>query len=421
MSQSARHILIIDDEQKIQESISITLKDYGFKITNCTEPLKCFELVNDNSFDLVLLDIWMPDIDGIQILKRLKQQKPNLPVMVISGHVNLANNFELAKLGASEFLEKPFSSDVLVHRVNKILNFFPNINNSIPSFQSKINSLLQPTQVYQKTIKKSTVVKGKGLHSGTNTGIILSPAPVDSGVLFEDISSGTVLSAQLENVISTSYSTNLKFNDFSLSVVEHLLAAFHIYGVNNVSVKVNNEIPILDGSAIQFCELLEESGLEIQNKKKKELCIDKIYTYTDTEDPSKTISIEPFDGLCVDYLFELPKFGEQQFKGDFSNNNVEVFKQEIAPARTFGFMGELKGLQSAGLGQGGDMSNFLLVDENRVLNQDLRFEDEFVRHKVLDILGDLMLIGYEVRGKITGRKTGHRHNIRLIKTILSEN
>ncbi len=415
-----KNILIIDDEQKIQDSIGFTLKDNGYRTSHCVSPEKCFELVNNNSFDLVLLDIWMPNMDGVQVLKQLKKSHPDLPIIIMSGHVNLTSNFELAKLGANDFLEKPFSSDALAYRVSKALNIFSDNNRGNNSSFRKINLLLKETKDYQKTIKKSTVIKGKGLHSGTNTGIILSPSPVDSGILFENIATGNIILTQLENVNSTSYSTNLKAGDFSLSVVEHLLAVLNIYGVTNISIKVNSEIPILDGSAIEFCKLIEESGLESQSKKKKVIYLDKTYSYVDSDDSSKNITIEPFDGLYIDYLFELPRFGEQCFVGDFSNNHVEHFKKEIAPARTFGFMNELKGLQAAGLGQGGDMSNFLLVDDNKVLNQDLRFENEFARHKVLDILGDMMLLGYEVRGKITGRKTGHRHNIQLIKNILAE-
>ena len=416
----AKNILIVDDEQKIQNSIELVLSDNGFRAFCCVNPQNCFELVNNHAFDLVLLDIWMPNMDGVQVLKQLKKNNPNLPVIVISGHVNLTSNFELAKLGANDFLEKPFSSDSLIHRVSKVLNINANENQLSSKSFNKINFLLKETGEYQKTIKKSTVIKGKGLHSGTNTGIILSPSPVDSGILFEDIATGNIILTQLENVNSTSYSTNLKSGDFSLSVVEHLLATLNIYGVSNISIKVNSEIPILDGSAIEFCRLIEESGIETQSKKKKIIHLDKAYSYTDPDDLSKKITIEPFDGLCVDYFFELPSFGEQHFVGDFSNNHIERFKKEIAPARTFGFMDELKSLQKAGLGQGGDMSNFLLVDDNRVLNQNLRFEDEFARHKVLDILGDLMLAGYEVQGKITGRKTGHRHNIQLIKSILAK-
>ena len=416
----AKKILIIDDEEKIHESIGAILKDNGFEISNCVNPLTCFDIVDKHKFDLVLLDIWMPNLDGIQVLKRLKKDQPELSVIVVSGHANLANNFELAKFGAADFLEKPFSSDTLLQRVNKVFHIENHLDQSRKGHNKISTSLLKGIDNRQRTITKSNVLKGKGLHSGSHTGIILSPSTVDSGILFEDISSGEIIPLQIDNVDSTSYSTNLKVNDFSLSVVEHLLATLHIYGINNISIKVNNEIPILDGSALAFCKLIEESGLTDQDKNKKILKIDKKYTYVDPQDSTKVISIEPYNGLYVDYTFELPTFGTQHFEGDFSNNNIDHFKKEIAPARTFGFMEELKDLQSAGLGQGGDMENFLLVDEDKVLNQNLRFEDEFVRHKVLDILGDMMLLGYEIQGKILGRKTGHRHNIGLLKTIINE-
>ena len=413
-----KSVLVIDDEIAIQESLSHTLSDHQGSVFQCTQPLNALSIIEKNHFDLVLLDIWMPDLDGMELLKQIKEKQIDLPVIILSGHANMRGNFELAKIGADDFLEKPFSTDNLLWKIEKILKK-EKVSNPIPRLEEFGEHLKRKSKRPQRTLKRSQVVKGKGLHSGEMTGIIISPLPPDCGIVFEDIATGIKIEANWQNVRSTSFATHLQKGGASIQVVEHLLATFHMYEIDNALVKVNKEIPILDGSGIEFCSLLEACGFkEEREHPASEIVIDRQIVYTDPEDDTRWLKVEPYDGLYIDYFFELAKFGDQKFAMDISEKRLENFKKEIAPARTFGFMDELKDLQSAGLGRGGDLANFLLVDDDKVINQELRFPDEFARHKVLDILGDFYLLGSTIKAKITGRKTGHRHNLKLVEKIV---
>ena len=173
---------------------------------------------------------------------------------------------------------------------------------------------------------------------------------------------------------------------------------------------------MLDGSAADFCRTLEQIGLEDQDRPRREVVVDRTYEVTATGD--KRLSVEPFDGFAVSYLLRYPPpIGEQFY--EFTLSTPEIYREEIAPARTFGFMRDLKMINELGLGTGGRLDNFILVGEDDVINTDLRFPDEFVRHKILDIIGDLYLLGYPVRGKVTARFTGHRANVALQRAILA--
>jgi UDP-3-O-[3-hydroxymyristoyl] N-acetylglucosamine deacetylase len=198
--------------------------------------------------------------------------------------------------------------------------------------------------------------------------------------------------------------------------VEHLLSALHAYGVSNLLIKVHGEIPVLDGSALEFCKTLEEVGVAEQDEPQREVVIDRRYEVGSTGE--KVLAIEPADRFSVSYLLRYPPpVGEQSYK--FTMTSAKTYKRDIAPARTFGFMKDLKMLNELGLGSGGRLDNFILVGEDEVINTELRFPDEFVRHKILDIIGDLYLLGYPIRGKVTARLTGHRDNIALLKQIVA--
>ncbi|MBT5469773.1 MAG: UDP-3-O-[3-hydroxymyristoyl] N-acetylglucosamine deacetylase [Nitrospina sp.] len=268
----------------------------------------------------------------------------------------------------------------------------------------------------QRTLKRSVVLCGSSLHSGIKTGLILQPMPPGSGIIFGDIASGKTIPAQLENVQSTDYSTCLKKGGNSVGTIEHIMATLHMYRVTNLLIKIGDEAPVMDGSAKDFCELLEDGEFEDQDDFYEEIVVDKSYSFGDKEKGEPYISIEPSDNFSVSYHMEYPEpIGIQDFTYEFQGD--ESFKKEIAPARTFGFMEEVAQLTKMGYATGGKLDNFILLGDKKVLNTKLRFEDEFARHKILDILGDFYLLGKPIRGKIKASKSGHTQNVGLLKKI----
>jgi UDP-3-O-[3-hydroxymyristoyl] N-acetylglucosamine deacetylase len=268
----------------------------------------------------------------------------------------------------------------------------------------------------QRTLKRSVVLCGNSLHSGIKTGLILQPMPIGSGIIFGDIASGKTIPAQLENVQSTDYSTCLKKGVNSVGTIEHIMATLHMYRVTNLLIKIGDEAPVMDGSAKDFCELLEDGEFEDQDDFYEEILVDKSYSFGDKDKGEPYISIEPSEKISVSYHMEYPEpIGVQDFTYEF--NGDESFKKEIAPARTFGFMEEVAQLTKMGYASGGKLDNFILLGDKKVLNTKLRFENEFARHKILDILGDFYLLGKPIRGKIKAHKSGHTQNIGLLKKV----
>ena len=268
----------------------------------------------------------------------------------------------------------------------------------------------------QRTLKRSVVLCGSSLHSGVKTGLILQPMPPGSGIIFGDISTGKTIPARLENVKSTDYSTRLQKDRMSVGTIEHIMAVLHMYRISNLLIKIGDEAPVMDGSAKDFCDLIEDGEFEDQEGFYEEIVIDKKYTFGNPDQGEPFISIEPSDNFCVSYHMEYPApIGIQNYTFEFQGN--ESFKKEIAPARTFGFMEEVAQLTKMGYASGGKLDNFILLGDNKVLNTELRFKDEFPRHKILDILGDFYLLGKPIRGRIKACKTGHTQNIGLLQNI----
>ncbi len=282
----------------------------------------------------------------------------------------------------------------------------------IPDSKNNNNGSFHP----QRTLKRSVVLCGSSLHSGVKTGLILQPMPPGSGIIFGDISTGKTIPARLENVKSTDYSTRLQKNRISVGTIEHIMAVLHMYRISNLLIKIGDEAPVMDGSAKDFCDLIEDGEFEDQEGFYEELIIDKKYTFGNPGQGEPFISIEPSDNLCVSYHMEYPApIGIQDYTFEFQGN--ESFKREIAPARTFGFMEEVAQLTKMGYASGGKLDNFILLGDNKVLNTELRFKDEFPRHKILDILGDFYLLGKPIRGRIKAYKSGHTQNIGLLQNI----
>jgi UDP-3-O-acyl N-acetylglucosamine deacetylase len=248
------------------------------------------------------------------------------------------------------------------------------------------------------------------------TGLLLQPLPPDSGILFGNISSDEIVPGRLDYVQATEFATSLKKGRATAKTIEHLMAVLHAYRITNLMVKMIEEIPVMDGSAIEFCKMIEDAGIEEQEKELEELVIDRrleiVYR-------NKSLIIEPWDVFSIHYFLDYPPPIGQQIL-EFSLQSEESFKDQIAPARTFGFLKDVEMLERMGMAEGGRLHNFILVDEEKIVNTELRFPDEFVRHKILDLIGDFYLLNRPIRGKVTARFTGHTENVALMKKIQQE-
>ena len=274
-------------------------------------------------------------------------------------------------------------------------------------------------QHLQRTLKRSVVLCGSGLHSGIKTGLILQPLPPGSGIIFGDISSGDTIPARLDNVTSTDYSTCLKEGVASVGTIEHIMAVLHMYRITNLLIKIGDEAPVMDGSARDFCDLIEDGEFDEQDGVYDEIVIDKTYRFGSEEEGKPYITVEPCDTFKVTYHIDYPQpIGVEQHTFTFSGE--DHFKKEIAPARTFGFMEDVAQLTKMGFASGGKLDNFIFLGDGKVLNTKLRFKNEFSRHKILDILGDFYLLGRPIRGHIKAHKSGHTQNIGMLK-IIQEN
>ena len=420
-------VLIVDDEPGILSTLSGILADEGYRTLTTTSGEQAIELYRRERPDVVFLDIWLPDRDGLETLEALRQLDPGVAVIMMSGHGTSATAVQAVKMGAKAYLEKPLSYDQAVDAVEQALgrrsSEAPAAGNGLgPGPAGRAFTppprlpLVRDTDRPQRTIRSSSVMYGLGLHSGMRTGMVMQPLPPDSGIHFLTLPRGTEIPAHISSVAETDYATTLTGGGDSIRTVEHLLSALHAYGISNLLIKVHGEIPVLDGSALEFCDHLDEIGVVDQAAPRREIVIDRPYQ---VGDGSSSLTIEPAESFSVSYLLRYPApVGEQSH--DFTLDDPAVYRAQIAPARTFGFMRDLKMLNELGLGSGGRLDNFILVGEDEVINTELRFPDEFVRHKILDIIGDLYLLGYPVRGRVTARLTGHRHNIALQRTIMEE-
>jgi two-component system nitrogen regulation response regulator NtrX len=269
----------------------------------------------------------------------------------------------------------------------------------------------------QRTLRRSVVLYGQGLHSGLKTGLILSPLPPNSGILFKDITSGETVPASIEFVESTDFCTSLQKGRVTARTIEHLMSTLHAYRISNLLVKISDEIPIMDGSAAAFCQLIEEGGIEEQSTAVEEFIVDQCYHVGDMTPDAKYILVEPFDGFRVSYRLSYPKpLGVQEVL--YEHRDGSSYRQDIAPARTFAFLRDVEKMHTLGLVAGGRFNNVILIDNEKIVNSvQLRFPNEFARHKVLDIIGDFYLLGGPLRGHIKANMTGHTENIALVRQL----
>jgi UDP-3-O-[3-hydroxymyristoyl] N-acetylglucosamine deacetylase len=274
----------------------------------------------------------------------------------------------------------------------------------------------------QRTLRNSIRATGIGLHTGKKIMMTLKPAPPDSGICFRrvDLPEPVDIPARAENVGDTTLGTTLVHGEARISTVEHLLSAFAGLGVDNACVEVTAaEVPIMDGSAGPFVFLLQSAGIEQQDAPKRFIRVKKSVL---VEDGDKWARFDPFEGFKVNFEIEFdhPIFKRrlQRATMDFSTTS---FLKEISRARTFGFMRDLETLRAHNLALGGTLDNAIVLDDVGVMNEDgLRYEDEFVKHKILDAIGDLYLLGHSLIGEFSGHKSGHGLNNRLLRALLAD-
>ncbi|MBD3272875.1 UDP-3-O-[3-hydroxymyristoyl] N-acetylglucosamine deacetylase [Candidatus Dependentiae bacterium] len=279
----------------------------------------------------------------------------------------------------------------------------------------------------QKTINKEVIINGIGVHLGQLSKVILHPAPVDHGIVFfnpkfptEKIKLGKIVPEQ------AIHASVLKKKDLIISTIEHLMSVILAFKIDNLLIEINGiEVPILDGSALTFVDLIEKAGIKGQNKDKKFLTVSSNLIFRD-EKSGRYLELIPAkinpetseydNNFYFDYTadFKHPLVGQSFFKGKLSTS---FFKEEIAPARTFGFLEQLPFLRDKGLAKGTSLGNTVVIGEEEFLNQP-RFKNEFVRHKLLDLIGDLALLGKNLAGTVIAKKTGHNFNRLITKNYI---
>ena len=274
----------------------------------------------------------------------------------------------------------------------------------------------------QRTLRESIKSTGVGLHSGNKVTMQLSPAPVDTGIVFRrtDLSPIRDIPARADQVDETDLSTSLGRGEFQVTTVEHLLSALCGLGIDNALIEIDSpEVPIMDGSAGPFVYLLQTAGVQEQPAAKRFIRVTHEITVNDGD---KVATLRPYEGFRVTFAidFDHPVFKEQIGHAALDISS-EAFVREISRARTFGFVHEFEYMRSRGLARGGSVDNAIVVDDYRILNEGgLRYDDEFVKHKMLDAIGDLYLAGHQLLAEYEGVKSGHALNNQLVRALFEQ-
>lgn len=271
--------------------------------------------------------------------------------------------------------------------------------------------------IHQKTIRREVLFHGVGLHTGKHATVKLKPAPRDTGIVFYRMDRGALIRANITSVTDTAFATTVGFNGVKIRTVEHLLSAVSALGINNLFIEVDGpEIPIMDGSSTNLAGLILDGGVAKQGKEMPVMKITRPVVY---EDAHARIVALPYEGRRISYYihFDHHLLGEQELT---MNITEKAFITEVAPARTFGFLKDVETLRANGLAKGGSLENAVIVGDTGILNATgLRFKDEFVRHKILDAIGDLALLGFPIEGHIVLEKAGHTANINFLRKLLN--
>jgi UDP-3-O-[3-hydroxymyristoyl] N-acetylglucosamine deacetylase len=272
----------------------------------------------------------------------------------------------------------------------------------------------------QRTLKKEINCSSIGLHTGRKINMKIKPAPADTGIIFirKDLPDSAPIQAHYDNVCDTTLATTLGSNGVTVSTVEHLLSAFSGMGVDNAIVELDSfEVPIMDGSALYFVNMLKEVGTHVQRKNKRLLIIRKPVSVNNGDGSAMFMPSDEFK-ITYDIEFKHPVIGRESFDMTFSD---EIYEKEICAAQTFGFLKDLEFLQAKGLALGGSLKNAIVLDDNKIINKEgQRIPNVFVKHKILDAIGDLFLLGMPIIGHFIAHKSGHRLNNLLLKELMSK-
>src|SRR6516162_9045429 len=272
--------------------------------------------------------------------------------------------------------------------------------------------------MFQSTIRQPVETEGIGLHTGVHTHLRLLPAPPDTGIVFRRVDLDNFrIEAHGHNVARVSYATSLMKQSVLLSTTEHLLAATYSYGIDNIYIDLDNiEIPILDGSAEPFMQLLDQAGLRRLRRKRRYL---KVLRPVEVVEDGRRIGIYPADEFRVRCYVDFPHplVGQQEVEMAV---NPQSFRQVLSRARTFCFESDIEPLRAMGLIRGGSLKNAIVLTENGMMNGPLRYDDEFGRHKALDLIGDLALVGLPLLGRVEARKAGHALHTQLVSKLLAD-
>ncbi len=269
----------------------------------------------------------------------------------------------------------------------------------------------------QRTLQQEVSFEGIGLHTGRHASVCLKPAARDTGVLFLRKDRDVMIKASVTAVTDTAFATTIGYNGAKIRTVEHILASLAGLGIDNALIEVNGpEIPILDGSSIGLTEMILNGGIAKQSKKRPFIRITHPIMLSDG---NAEIAVLPFEGRRITYRIQFHHhfLGEQKLSIDLTE---ESFVMEIAPARTFGFLKDVEHLKANGFARGGSCDNAIILGDKGILNATvLRFQDEFVRHKILDLIGDLSLLGFPIYGHIIANKSGHTTNLKFLRKLLT--
>jgi len=414
-------ILIIDDEKDITTSLKSILENEGYTVHTSNDGKEGLHYIQNIYLDLVFLDLWLPNIDGLEILSQIVDTKKELPIIMMSGHAGMETIVRATKIGASDFIEKPFTVSKILSICSKYIESKGDKNISKEILTDKQNGLSLASSVdvanmvNQKTIGRSVIISGRALMSGRNTAMQLLPAPTDHGIVFVDMAKGTNIKLSPDNILTSSSNTHanstvLASKGSIIRTTEHFLAAIHMYGINNLIVKCDEEVPNIDGSSLDFCDIIEDAGIKEQDKKMNCLIIKDEIIYGDINNKNATyVKISPYNGLYISLNIDFPKpIGKQTYTYIFES--PAQFKNEIGSARSFNTLESIQLAQSHGIVGAGLMDSHIIIGGGKIINTKLRFKDEFVRHKILDIIGDLYILGIPIMGKIEANKTSHKFN-----------
>src|SRR6266498_1512613 len=268
----------------------------------------------------------------------------------------------------------------------------------------------------QRTLKQEATFSGIGLHTGRYAFVRLKPAPRDTGIVFHRVDRMKIIRSHIGSVTDTAFATTLGDGDVKIKTVEHILAALAGIGIDNLIIEINGpEIPILDGSSTELVSIILKGGIAKQGKKMPYMRIIKPVMM---DDGHSKVAIFPYEGRKITYRihFNHHLLEEQNLSIEL---NEETFIREVAPARTFGFLKDVQHMIANGLAKGGSLNNAIILSDNGILNSSgLRFKDEFVRHKILDSIGDFSLIGFPIYGHIFADRAGHSINLRFMKKLI---